>query len=377
MMRFHLVYSRSSVREKIVLFFVFFSFLFTGCLEVEYSPVDSSAGGANGVLALLTPYLVESQSTTHTEDTPSPGTDDSAAAGTVATPTFTPVAGLYTSNQLVTITSATGGASIYYTTDGTTPGTSAGGSTSLYTGAIPVAGSGTTITIKAIATAAGSRSSSVASGTFRVIYPLVYLPIDSVNQGKDFSGNGFDFSPVGAVAYTTDRHGNANEAVNFPDDSFSYYSGPAINLGNQFTFAAWIRPRDQDDGAIIANSGSSISDGFRFFVNKWATSPPDGSIALETANGTTAEYAGAPAGTIAYDVWQHIAVTMDRANGTAEIYIDGSFLKTAVIRTDFSVTNAIRVGRLTSGHGDFNGDIDDVRIYQTLLTADEIAALAK
>ena len=41
-----------------------------------------------------------------------------------ATPTFSPVAGTYTSPQSVTLSSTTPGSKIYYTTNGTTPTTS-------------------------------------------------------------------------------------------------------------------------------------------------------------------------------------------------------------------------------------------------------------
>jgi uncharacterized protein YjdB len=75
---------------------------------------------------------------------------------TVAAPTATPAAGTYNSAQSVTLASATTGAAIYYTTDGSTPTTSS----SLYSGAISVSADQT---IKAIAVLAPYTDSSVAS----------------------------------------------------------------------------------------------------------------------------------------------------------------------------------------------------------------------
>ena len=80
----------------------------------------------------------------------------------VATPTFSPVAGTYSSAQSVTVSdtdSGLGGFAMYYTTDGSTPTT---GST-LYTGAITVSASET---IKVLAVATGYINSVVASGTY-------------------------------------------------------------------------------------------------------------------------------------------------------------------------------------------------------------------
>ena len=80
-----------------------------------------------------------------------------------ATPTFSPAAGVVSSGTTVTISSATAGATIYYTTDGTQPGTSAGGSTSVYS--TPIAITAAT-TINAIAVASGFLNSAVASGVY-------------------------------------------------------------------------------------------------------------------------------------------------------------------------------------------------------------------
>ncbi len=79
----------------------------------------------------------------------------------VATPAFSPVAGTYTSAQLVTIADVTSGTSIYYTTNGTTPTTSS----TPYTGPITVS---TTETLEAIATATGSNNSAVASAAYTI-----------------------------------------------------------------------------------------------------------------------------------------------------------------------------------------------------------------
>ena len=76
-----------------------------------------------------------------------------------ATPSFSPPGGTYTSAQTVTISDATVGATIYFTTDGSTPTTSS----AKFTTPIPVS---TTTTIKAIAAASGFSNSTVGSATY-------------------------------------------------------------------------------------------------------------------------------------------------------------------------------------------------------------------
>lgn len=98
-----------------------------------------------------------------------------ATGGTqsVATPTFSPAAGTYTETQNVTISCTTTGATIYYTTDGTTPTyevTSVNGTQ--YTS--PIAISETT-TLKAIAVKQGMNNSSVATAVYN--FPVVYATI--------------------------------------------------------------------------------------------------------------------------------------------------------------------------------------------------------
>jgi hypothetical protein len=86
-------------------------------------------------------------------------------------PTFSPVAGTFTSApQSVTISTATSGATICYTTDGSTPTATAGTCTAgnTYSSPVSIGASGVaqTVTLKAIASESGMDNSAVSSGDF-------------------------------------------------------------------------------------------------------------------------------------------------------------------------------------------------------------------
>ena len=98
----------------------------------------------------------------------------SAGGPTCSTPTFSPAAGTYLGTQNVTITTATDGATIHYTTDGTDPTESS----AAYSSAISVS---STTTIKAIAVKDGSEDSEVASATYTIINPVPGYAIDFEN----------------------------------------------------------------------------------------------------------------------------------------------------------------------------------------------------
>jgi hypothetical protein len=81
-------------------------------------------------------------------------------------PTFSPAGGTYGSTQTITISTTTSGASIRYTTDGSTPSATQG---TLYSGAVtlPVG----TITLKAMAYKSGWIDSPVTSDTYLIVAP--------------------------------------------------------------------------------------------------------------------------------------------------------------------------------------------------------------
>jgi len=78
-----------------------------------------------------------------------------------ATPTFSPAAGTYTGSQSITISSASPGVNIYYTTDGSSPTSSS----TLYTGPVTVSSS---LTLKAIAILTGYTNSTIGSAAYTI-----------------------------------------------------------------------------------------------------------------------------------------------------------------------------------------------------------------
>jgi hypothetical protein len=130
-----------------------------------------------------------------------------------ATPTFSVAAGTYATAQTVTISDATSGATVYYTTNGTTPTTSS----SVYSGPITVSSSET---IEAIAVASGYSNSSVASATY-TINSTVPAPTFSPAGGTYTTKQTVTISDTTAgttIYYTTNG--------TTPTSSSTVYTGP-------------------------------------------------------------------------------------------------------------------------------------------------------
>lgn len=121
-----------------------------------------------------------------------------ASLPVVATPTFSPVAGTYATTQTVTISTTTGGATICWTNDGTTPtangaGTCTHGTT--YSGTISVS---TTQTLKAIGSLSGDSDSGVGTAPYIIAGPVAT---------PTFSPSGATYSSAQSVTISTSTGG--------------------------------------------------------------------------------------------------------------------------------------------------------------------------
>jgi MYXO-CTERM domain-containing protein len=183
-------------------------------------------GEPSGSVGVNTPMTISNVNVTDTPET------------AAATPTFSPVAGTYTSGQFVTISTTTSSASIAYTLDGTTPTESGGVVTNgmLYSGPIPV---GTNLTINAI-----------AFGT---------MP------------NPFLDSPVGSAAYVINDPTTVAQPT-FSPGANTVLAGTVVTLNTTTTEASIIYTTD---GSTPTESGGVVTNGTLL--------PNNGSITITAA----------------------------------------------------------------------------------------------
>jgi hypothetical protein len=138
------------------------------------------------------------------------------ALPSAATPTLSPAPGAYTSAQAITLTDTTPGASIYYTTNGSTPTL---GST-LYSA--PFQASSTEV-IQAIAIASGYSVSTPASGTYFFSLPPV------VNLAPDYTVDGI--GKYGKVPVNGGLDGNGDAYASNLLHSPISWGGSTFTLG--------------------------------------------------------------------------------------------------------------------------------------------------
>ena len=159
---------------------------------------------------------------------------------TVATPAFSVASGAVDSGTEVTISCATDGAEIYYTTDGSEPTASS----TEYTGAISITEA---VTLKAIAVKDGMNDSAVSSASY-TIKGTVSTPEFNVESGAVDSGTSVTISCAteGAkIYYTTDG--------TEPTASSTEYTG-AISITEAVTLKAIAVKDGMNDSAVASAS---------------------------------------------------------------------------------------------------------------------------
>ena len=188
---------------------------------------------------------------------------------------------------------------------------------------------------------------------------------------NDTSGSGHNGTVTGATL-TTDRHSVANSAYDFNGTSdFIQLLGTFPDIGTtDFSVSAWFRSGNlTNQGSIIAFKEDFATTGFAITQDTSGTNHIDVRL-----NGVQFQLNLATV----LDTWYHIVVTSDR-DGNMSAYIDSVFDSLVDISSagTFALTKkpAFGVRNDFPSVSFFDGKIDDIRIYNRILTQIEINQL--
>jgi hypothetical protein len=196
------------------------------------------------------------------------------------------------------------------------------------------------------------------------------------STAADFSGNGNTGTLVNAPVWTAGKVGRALD-FNGQDAHVVIAANPALDNLNAVTMAAWIYPRadlhwhvlDKGDGdkrLYAEGQGAGVSRRLvgrvRCTLNHAAVTSVDSAFAL--------------------DAWQHVAMTWSVSDNTARVYHNGKEVAysnrtvgsgTVLDDTGYPYTIGARggLGSVTF----FDGLMDEVRLYNRVLSPQEIAVL--
>jgi hypothetical protein len=220
-------------------------------------------------------------------------------------------------------------------------------------------------------TAGGFTRTAVAESDLALWYPMYEGAGSTV---YDESGNNLDTDVFDTPSWTSTAKTDGG-ALDFDgaDDYIAVATDPAIEITDDHSVCAWVRP-----ASLPSNTGKSIS----------VTSKSDGSnyIAyyIDTAGTTDKIFAGFFDGdwyraesskTISKDTWLHIGYSYDASAGEIRLFWNGSEEATANAPTSApSGSGGLSVGRYGFNNSRYwDGIIDDVRLYNVELSEQQFS----
>jgi hypothetical protein len=189
---------------------------------------------------------------------------------------------------------------------------------------------------------------------------IAYYPFNG--NANDESGNEHHGTVNGATL-TTDRFGNENSAYSFDgNDIITVNHSADLNMEGELSISVWVKPTTLSNAMILGKSNYSSN------TNYLLRTKTTGFLQFEYK-----KFANSTNNPLIAGQWNHIAV-ISEADNTKKIYVNNVLSTHTESTSPYGlVTNILTIGART-GAEFFNGVIDDIKIYNKALTADEVLA---
>ena len=198
--------------------------------------------------------------------------------------------------------------------------------------------------------------------------------ITATNNGLLLAGLGFAPGENGLAFNFT----SSNQTVRIPASA-----GVDVGAGAGFTVEAWINPTDVTQAHPLFEWNDGTYWGVHFHIapgQPFNVNPGPGELyANITDSGGFWHQMSSPGGVVVANVFQHVALTYDKASGVATIYCNGQVVAQSTLGS-FTPKTALDLylGQRPAPAGEFTGYsglMDEASIYNRALSSNEIAAI--
>ncbi len=236
--------------------------------------------------------------------------------------------------------------------------------------------SGTDLSANVTVTApTGVQVSTVANGTYTSAITLTptagtlsntNIFVRLTNSATTANSGNITIASTGAVSKTVTVTVNTDNALNLDgtNDKVTIADNNALDLTTNYTIEAWIKPTAFNWlGGIVSKYHVNSSNGYILRLNGTGDNSGISFDEMSTSNGV-----------LSLNKWQHIAAVNN--NGTRKVYINGvEQTITGTPLTTVANSDPVIIGQDFSAGASrfFNGNIDEVRIWNTARSASEIS----
>lgn len=219
---------------------------------------------------------------------------------------------------------------------------------------------------------------------------VAYYKLDG--NGVDSTGNGHDGTVPANVSFVNDRFGNPSAAL-FNGNNSDHPNGD-IQIadhvdfqGTAYTYCAWVRsdrtqtPSFNRVSCVLSRHSSALSR-YGFMMYGYELAAGDDRIRLGVYYKAAEGYDTTQAVSVnGKNTWHHLAIAYDDSTNKGWLWIDGvNYYSGAAIQCNVGKYD-ICIGQSPDTNGSpsywnkWLGAIDDVRIYNTILSDNDILAL--
>lgn len=154
--------------------------------------------------------------------------------------------------------------------------------------------------------------------------------------------------------------------------------------GDEMTFSAWVKRRGlpyyggaYQPNCFLGNATTGPAGGWEVYASLASTSWRCADLKV----GSTTYYGGTRSATasVPTNEWAHFAIRVKtQGNYRPRFYINGTYTEVSEPMYSayaYSITNALQIGATRDGYRSFNGSMDDVALWNTLLNHARIRSL--